>query len=67
MREVSLGFEAMTRLVKGQPLRQVHECVLGLLALESDRSIQDLSIQRLHYDCASHFVRMDSLAMERGL
>jgi hypothetical protein len=36
MREFSLGIEAMTRFVSGQPLRQVHECVFGILALESE-------------------------------
>jgi protein phosphatase len=36
IREFSLGIEAMTRFVNGQPLRQVHECVFGILALESE-------------------------------
>jgi protein phosphatase len=36
MREFSLGIDAMTRFVSGQPLRQVHECVFGILALESE-------------------------------
>jgi len=36
MREFCLGLEALTRFVKNQPLRQVHECVFGVLALESE-------------------------------
>ena len=36
MREFCLGIEALTRFVKGQPLRHVHECVFGVLALESE-------------------------------
>ncbi|MBX7191480.1 MAG: polynucleotide kinase-phosphatase [Sandaracinaceae bacterium] len=35
-RELALGLEALERFVKKQPLRRVHECVLGVLALESD-------------------------------
>ena len=31
-----LGMEAMERLVHHEPLRQVHEYVFGLLALESE-------------------------------
>jgi protein phosphatase len=36
MREFCLGVEGLTRFVKRQPLRQVHECVFGVLALESE-------------------------------
>jgi protein phosphatase len=36
MRELCLGVEALTRFVKQQPLRLVHECVFGVLALESE-------------------------------
>ena len=36
MREFELGLEALQRFVNRQPLRQVHECVLGVLALESE-------------------------------
>lgn len=36
MREFCLGIEALTRFVKAQPLRAVHECVFGVLALESE-------------------------------
>ena len=35
-REFSLGIEALTRFVAGEPLRRVHECVFGVLALESE-------------------------------
>ena len=36
MREFCLGIEALARFVKGAPLREVHECVFGVLALESE-------------------------------
>ncbi|MCP4361356.1 MAG: polynucleotide kinase-phosphatase, partial [Chloroflexi bacterium] len=36
LREFSLGLEALERFVRFQPLRQVHECVFGVLALESE-------------------------------
>ena len=36
MREFCLGLEALTRFVNNQPLRLVHECVFGVLALESE-------------------------------
>ncbi len=36
MREFCLGVESLTRFVSGQPLRHVHECVFGVLALESE-------------------------------
>lgn len=36
MREFALGIEALERFVKGEPLYRVHECVFGILALESD-------------------------------
>jgi len=36
MREFALGIEALERFVKNAPLRQVHECVFGVLALESE-------------------------------
>ena len=36
MREFCLGIEALSRFVQGQPLRQVHECVFGVLAMESE-------------------------------
>ena len=34
-REFSLGIEALERFVAREPLRRVHECVFGVLALES--------------------------------
>ena len=36
LREFSLGVEALERFVAKLPLRQVHECVFGVLALESE-------------------------------
>ena len=36
LREFSLGLEGLARFVKGEPLRRVHECVFGVLALESE-------------------------------
>jgi protein phosphatase len=36
LREFALGIEALERFVQGAPLRQVHECVFGILALESE-------------------------------
>jgi protein phosphatase len=34
--EFSLGVEALQRFVRREPLRRVHECVFGVLALESE-------------------------------
>src|SRR5207302_5170078 len=36
LREFALGIEALERFVRGEPLRNVHECVFGVLALESE-------------------------------
>jgi protein phosphatase len=36
VREFALGIEALERFVQGEPLRRVHECVFGVLALESE-------------------------------
>jgi len=36
IREFTLGHEALHRLVDREPLRRVHECVFGVLALESE-------------------------------
>ncbi len=36
MREFALGVEALDRFVRREPLRRVHECVFGVLALESE-------------------------------
>jgi protein phosphatase len=36
IREFALGLEALDRFVKCEPLRRVHECVFGVLALESE-------------------------------
>ena len=35
-REFVLGLEALDRFVAKRPLREVHECVLAVLALESE-------------------------------
>jgi protein phosphatase len=35
-REFGLGLEGLERFIEGVPLRQVHECVFGVLALESE-------------------------------
>jgi protein phosphatase len=35
-REFALGLESLSRFVAGEPLRRVHECAFGVLALESD-------------------------------
>ncbi|MCU7814448.1 MAG: polynucleotide kinase-phosphatase [Candidatus Thiodiazotropha sp. (ex Rostrolucina anterorostrata)] len=36
MREFFLGLEGLERFVRHDPIRQVHECALGVLALESE-------------------------------
>ncbi|MCI0572747.1 MAG: polynucleotide kinase-phosphatase [Myxococcaceae bacterium] len=36
LREFALGVEGLERFARGEPLRRVHECVLGVLALESE-------------------------------
>lgn len=36
IREFALGLEALERFVHQEPLRRVHECVFGVLALESE-------------------------------
>ena len=36
LREFALGIEALDRFVAREPLRRVHECVFGVLALESE-------------------------------
>ncbi len=35
-REFALGVEALERFVHNEPLRRVHECVFGVLAMESE-------------------------------
>jgi protein phosphatase len=35
-REFALGMEGLERFVRNEPLRRVHECVFGVLALESE-------------------------------
>jgi protein phosphatase len=34
--EFALGIEGLERFVRQEPLRRVHECVFGVLALESE-------------------------------
>jgi protein phosphatase len=36
LREFALGVESLDRFARGEPLRRVHECVFGVLALESE-------------------------------
>jgi len=36
LREFALGVESLERFVRREPLRRVHECVFGVLALESE-------------------------------
>jgi protein phosphatase len=36
LREFLLGLEGLHRFVSGESLRRVHECVFGVLALESE-------------------------------
>jgi len=36
LREFALGVESLERFVRQEPLRRVHECVFGVLALESE-------------------------------
>ncbi len=36
LREFALGIEALERFIQGEPLYHVHECVFGVLALESE-------------------------------
>lgn len=36
LREFSLGIEALERFVRREPLQRIHECVFGVLALESE-------------------------------
>jgi protein phosphatase len=36
LRELVLGVEGLERFVRGEPLRRVHQCVFGVLALESE-------------------------------
>lgn len=36
LREFALGIEALERFTQQEPLRRVHECVFGVLALESE-------------------------------
>lgn len=36
LKELALGIEALERFVRHEPLRRVHECVFGVLALESE-------------------------------
>jgi protein phosphatase len=36
LREFALGMEGLERFIQREPLRRVHECVFGVLALESE-------------------------------
>ena len=37
LREFALGIEALERFVAREPPRRVHQCVFGVLALESEQ------------------------------
>ncbi len=45
-REYALGLEALDRLVGGEPLWRVHECVFAVLALESRASARPPAVDR---------------------
>src|SRR5207237_6650393 len=47
-REFALGIEALERFVRREPLRRVHECVFGVLALESEPVDPGLSRGVIH-------------------
>jgi protein phosphatase len=34
--EFALGIEALERFIRREPLRRVHECAFGVLAMESE-------------------------------
>src|SRR5688572_11498066 len=36
LREFALGAEGLERFVRNEPLRRVHECAFGVLAMESE-------------------------------
>ena len=36
LREFALGIEGLERFIRKEPLRRIHECVFGVLALESE-------------------------------
>ncbi len=36
LREFALGIEGLERFINNEPLRRIHECVFGVLALESE-------------------------------
>jgi protein phosphatase len=36
LQEFALGLEGLHRFVANEPLRRVHECVMGVMALESE-------------------------------
>jgi hypothetical protein len=36
VREFALGVEGLERFVRGEPLYRIHECVFGILALDSE-------------------------------
>lgn len=36
LKEFALGIEALERFVRREPLRRIHECVLGVLAMEAE-------------------------------
>ena len=54
IREFALGIEALERFVRHEPLRRVHECVFGVLALESEpRWTQDFDLESSRELCGT--------------
>jgi hypothetical protein len=43
LQEFALGIEDLERFVRREPLRRIHKCVFGVLALESERADPRLS------------------------
>jgi protein phosphatase len=37
IREFAQGVDSLERFVRHEPIRRVHECVFGVLAMESER------------------------------
>ena len=36
LKEFSLGYESLTRFINKEPLSRIHQCVYGIMALESE-------------------------------
>src|SRR5476649_176830 len=57
--EFALGIEGLERFIRREPLRRVHECVFGVLALESepvDQAVRfQLVLDRIEYRATTDF------------